>query len=62
MPGVRHRGARHIQCIMLNSFPLPSWAQSQVYVDGEFIGGCDIVVEMYQKGELQELAARVAAE
>ncbi|KAG8462158.1 hypothetical protein KFE25_011608 [Diacronema lutheri] len=34
----------------------------QVYVDGEFIGGCDIVVEMYQKGELQELAARVSAE
>jgi monothiol glutaredoxin len=34
----------------------------QVYVEGEFIGGCDIVVEMYQKGELQELAARVAAE
>jgi monothiol glutaredoxin len=34
----------------------------QVYIDGEFIGGCDIVVEMYQKGELQELAARVSAE
>ena len=34
----------------------------QVYIDGEFVGGCDIVVEMYQKGELQELAARVSAE
>jgi monothiol glutaredoxin len=27
----------------------------QVYVKGEFIGGCDIVREMYQKGELQTL-------
>lgn len=27
----------------------------QLYVDGEFIGGCDIVVEMYQNGELKEL-------
>lgn len=27
----------------------------QIFVDGEFIGGCDIVVEMYQKGELQKL-------
>lgn len=27
----------------------------QVYINGEFIGGCDIVSEMYQKGELQKL-------
>ncbi len=25
----------------------------QVYVKGEFVGGCDIVREMYQSGELQ---------
>lgn len=27
----------------------------QLYVNGEFVGGCDIVTEMYQAGELQEL-------
>jgi monothiol glutaredoxin len=27
----------------------------QLYVKGEFLGGCDIVREMYQSGELQEL-------
>ena len=27
----------------------------QLYVDGEFIGGCDIVTEMYQSGELEGL-------
>lgn len=27
----------------------------QLYVKGEFIGGCDIVREMYQNGELQDL-------
>lgn len=27
----------------------------QLYVKGEFIGGCDIVKEMFQSGELQEL-------
>lgn len=27
----------------------------QLYVKGEFIGGCDIVREMFQSGELQEL-------
>jgi monothiol glutaredoxin len=27
----------------------------QVYVNGEFIGGSDIMIEMYQKGELQEM-------
>jgi len=27
----------------------------QLYVKGEFVGGCDIVREMFQTGELQEL-------
>ncbi|TXI19441.1 MAG: Grx4 family monothiol glutaredoxin [Nitrosomonas sp.] len=27
----------------------------QLYVNGEFIGGSDIVTEMYQNGELQKL-------
>ena len=26
----------------------------QVYVNGEFLGGSDILIEMYNKGELQE--------
>jgi monothiol glutaredoxin len=35
----------------------------QLYVGGEFIGGCDIVTEMFQSGELQELISeKVAAE
>ena len=27
----------------------------QLYVKGEFVGGCDIVTEMFQSGELAEL-------
>ncbi len=27
----------------------------QLYVKGEFVGGCDIVTEMYQSGELHTL-------
>jgi monothiol glutaredoxin len=29
----------------------------QLYVKGEFVGGCDIVREMYQSGELADLLA-----
>jgi monothiol glutaredoxin len=29
----------------------------QLYVKGEFVGGCDIVREMFQAGELQDLLA-----
>ena len=29
----------------------------QLYVNGEFVGGCDIMREMYQSGELQKLIA-----
>jgi monothiol glutaredoxin len=31
----------------------------QVYIDGEFIGGCDIVMEMHQKGELAPMVKEV---
>jgi monothiol glutaredoxin len=27
----------------------------QVFINGEFVGGSDILIELYQKGELQEL-------
>lgn len=27
----------------------------QVYINGEFIGGSDILIEMYQSGELQQM-------
>ncbi|MBE9175644.1 Grx4 family monothiol glutaredoxin [Synechocystis salina LEGE 06155] len=27
----------------------------QVYVNGEFVGGSDIMIELYQNGELQEM-------
>jgi monothiol glutaredoxin len=27
----------------------------QLFVDGELVGGCDIVTEMYQSGELQQV-------
>ena len=29
----------------------------QLYVKGEFVGGCDITREMFQSGELQQLLA-----
>ena len=29
----------------------------QLYVKGEFVGGCDIITEMYQTGELATLLA-----
>jgi len=29
----------------------------QLYIDGEFIGGCDIVMELHQRGELAKMLA-----
>ncbi len=34
----------------------------QLYVKGEFVGGCDIVREMYESGELQQHLARQGVE
>ena len=32
----------------------------QLYVNGEFVGGSDILAEMYQKGELQKILQKQA--
>ena len=32
----------------------------QLFVDGELVGGCDIIVEMYQSGELQPMINQAA--
>jgi monothiol glutaredoxin len=33
----------------------------QLYVDGEFVGGSDIMMEMYQAGELQQMLGTEAS-
>ena len=33
----------------------------QIFIDGQFVGGCDIVTEMHQSGELQKLLEEPAA-
>jgi monothiol glutaredoxin len=32
----------------------------QLYINGEFVGGCDIMKEMYQAGELQKMLEGIA--
>jgi len=32
----------------------------QVFINGELVGGCDITLELYQKGELQTMAQNAA--
>jgi monothiol glutaredoxin len=43
---------------------LPKYADwptfPQLWVEGELIGGCDIIIEMFQKGELQPLVDETA--
>ncbi|MGK0441211.1 MAG: monothiol glutaredoxin [Pseudohongiellaceae bacterium] len=44
---------------------LPAYANwptfPQLWVDGELIGGCDIICDMHEKGELQPLVEESAA-
>ncbi|MCI5107053.1 MAG: Grx4 family monothiol glutaredoxin [Pseudomonadales bacterium] len=34
----------------------------QLFIDGELVGGCDIVTEMYEKGELQPMIEKAAGD
>lgn len=33
----------------------------QVFINGELVGGCDITLDLYQKGELQSMAQAAAS-
>ncbi len=58
-----HLGVEFAGVNVLQSEPLRQGIKSfsdwptipQLYVEGEFVGGCDIVREMYQSGELKSL-------
>ncbi len=43
---------------------LPKYAQwptfPQLWIEGELIGGCDIILEMFQQGELQPIVKKAA--
>ena len=34
----------------------------QVFINGELVGGCDIVMDLYQKGELQKMTQKAVSE
>jgi monothiol glutaredoxin len=52
-------GARDVLVDQRLRHVLSEWSDwptiPQLFVDGKLVGGCDIVTEMYQAGELQEI-------
>jgi len=64
-----HLGADFVGVNVLQSDPLREAIKTysdwptipQLYVKGEFVGGSDIMMEMYENGELQELLGANAA-
>ena len=54
-------GLASVDAVLFFDEPTPcdllSRVRPQLYVKGEFVGGCDIIREMFQAGELQQLFA-----
>ncbi len=58
MMGVKFKGVNVLENMEIRQGikDFSSWPTiPQLYVKGEFIGGCDIVREMYESGELKKL-------
>lgn len=60
-----HLGVQYGSCNILEDYEkreaikvFGNWPTiPQLYIDGELVGGCDIVTEMFQSGELQQALA-----
>lgn len=49
--------------IRANLPQVSSWPTfPQLFIDGELVGGCDIITEMYEKGELQPMIDKAVGE
>jgi monothiol glutaredoxin len=65
-----HLGADFVGVNVLQSDPLRDGIKTysdwptipQLYVKGEFVGGCDIITEMFQSGELETLLTEKGVE
>ncbi|MDP4796776.1 MAG: Grx4 family monothiol glutaredoxin [Rhodospirillales bacterium] len=58
MMGVKFKGVNVLENMEIRQGikDFSSWPTiPQLYVKGEFVGGCDIVREMYESGELKKL-------
>lgn len=55
VPGCTALCATHALMLLLSSWP-------QVYIDGEFYGGCDIMISDFQSGALKETVEKVMME
>ena len=53
--GTRERGTLTVKANETVELESVSNNDLQLFVDGKLVGGCDIVTEMYQEGELQQL-------
>ena len=54
--GVPYKGLNVLESDDLRNGSYSNWPTiPQLYVKGEFVGGCDIVREMFQAGELSSL-------
>jgi glutaredoxin-related protein len=45
--------------LTLPPFLPPSFPTSQCFINGEFVGGSDILLEMYESGELEKTLAEM---
>ena len=46
---------RHCICLISGIKDYSNWPTiPQIYINGEFVGGCDIMIELHQKGDLVE--------
>lgn len=66
---LRHHGAQFGACDVLKDPAIRQGIKEfsdwptipQLYIDGQFIGGCDIVTELHQSGELPGLLKSAAS-
>jgi len=65
---LQHAGASHLRTVNVLQWPeiranLPRYSNwptfPQFFMHGELIGGCDIIIELHQSGELARMVAEV---
>lgn len=56
------KNLKYVRYCFLTSFHSSDWkTYPQLFINGEFVGGCDVVTELFESGELKKMLEKAGA-
>ena len=56
------KNLKYVRCVWRFFLTASDWkTYPQLFINGEFVGGCDVVTELFESGELKKMLEKAGA-